>query len=1523
MSIAKSITRSLPLRALATGIQATTALTAASVTVAAGVAETLGKTAGSVTKVCVAAGTAPLRDGVKAISDELSRETLSRHCWHGDSRAWIEVRGLGDDGELGRLVLESMRAHPAVTSARLNYPLSRVVVGFEEAAASLRELCRVVADAEKHYRSTQDPYVRTPVPSLPGDGVVLATRAVTLAANAAGLGLAVSGRALRWPRVPISVLAGVVAVDYQPRLRGLLEDRIGAAATDTLMTLAVVAAETITQAPASLSVGLVMQTFKAAESRAAAHAWNHHEPRLALHADQLPIGPVRRPEPAAERADTRFALIQAISAGLVGASTRNLDMAATAALVATPKASRTAPEAFAAALGQGLADRHRVLPLRPEGLRRLSKVDAIVVDPRVLCTEKLRVARIAGAGPDELSAAWSRAQRVLENNGLRPGWHPVPGMDSGTTDCGIRALFLPAHDPFAAAVVAEAHRTGAELVSVDDGSLGELRPAFDDIRPLRKGAPNGSIDDALAGAVADLQAADRTVAVLSSLDGQAISSADVALGILPPHAAAGPAWHAHVLLPDLAAAWRMMSAIPAAREARRRGIEISGGASALGALLMLPGVRGLGPGPVTTGAAAGMLSGYLLARKIIGAQAPRPAAFHEWHAMSAEQVCKLLPSPDDPAQPATEHSTLATRAIAGGIHTAKRGARMTVGPAQAVGQFLGAVRAELSDPLTPMLALGATASAVLGSPVDAVMVGSVLTGNSVLAATQRLRAESRLNRLLALQIPPARKVVTGPGGQRGYRDVIAEQLQPGDVIEVRTHEVVPADARVIEEVDVEVDESALTGESLSVTKQVEATPGADLAERRCMLYAGTTVVAGTAVAVVTAVGADTQERRAAELVSGDLSTVGLQHQLSQLTNRAWPVSMTGGAVVTGLGLLRRQGLRQAVASGIAVTVAAVPEGMPLVATLAQQASARRLTQFGALVRIPRSVEALGRVDMVCFDKTGTLSENRLRVAKVRPARGCSADEVLRCAVHAAPATNGGPQVHATDVAIVAAAPSELAGNGDPPDAHLPFRSGRAFSASVSGTELTVKGAPEVVLAACGADGSEMDRMVSGLAADGLRVIAVARRQLDPQQARSVLDDPDDIAQFCHDGLSLVGFLGLSDTPRGPAAQLLADLHEHGLDVRLITGDHPITAAAIAQELGMSVTSDQIISGAQWDALSRKDQEKAVAERTIFARMTPENKVQIVQTLERSGRVCAMVGDGSNDAAAIRAATVGIGVVSHGSDPARVAADMVLIDGRIESLLPAILEGRQLWQRVQAAVSVLLGGNAGEVAFAIIGSAISGTSPLNTRQLLLVNMLTDALPAAALAVSKPRGQTSLDARGPDQRALWQAVGVRGATTAAAATAAWTMARFTGLPRRASTVGLVALVAAQLGQTLLDSHDWLVVVTALGSLAAMGTLISIPLVSQLLGCTPLGPVGWAQGLGSAAAATAAMAVLNRILDSTDAEPDPAGALPASDPRSPRPQHATAARKAPATARSAPRRSTKPADRPGRRSSTYSRR
>ncbi|BBZ37231.1 haloacid dehalogenase [Mycobacterium conspicuum] len=1499
----------MPLRFVASGVQATTTLARTGVEIAV----------------------IPVREGAKLLSGEISRETLSRNCWRNDSRAWIEVRGLGDDdsGELGRIVSDAILAHPGVTSVSLNHPLSRAVVDIDDPGFSLRDLCRTVEAAEKRCSEPKDESVFTR--SLPGDGVVLATRALTVAANAAGLGIALTGRALRVRPLPAAVSASVAFVDYQPWLRRALADRLGGPTTDTVLTLAAAAAQTLTQSPTSLALGLTMQSMKAAEVRAEAQSWAQHEPELARHADQPRPHPAPRPQPSrpVERAAGRFALLQALSAGAIGAGTRNLAMAATAVQVTTPKATRTTPEAFASTLGRGLADQHAVLPLRPESLRRLDKIDTIVIDPRILCSDTLRVARVRGEGgldDSELTAAWNRAQLMLEKNSLRPGWRALRGISGNRPNARVEALFLPAHEPLASAVVAEAHRTGAELISVDVESLDELRPAFDEIRPVKTGT-DSAIDAALAAAVFDLEQSGRTVAVLSSSGAQSISSASLMLGIKPKRGA--PPFNADLLLPDLAAAWRLLHALPAAKTAIQRGVGIAAGATAMGSLFLIPGVRGnLGSEVVNVGAAAGLMSGYLLARGILNAETPRPAAVHEWHAMSVEQVRRLLPAPDGDVPEMDQ-------------------APPNDSPLQSIWQLARAVRAELSDPLTPVMALGSAASAILGSPVDAILVGTVLTGNSILAAAQRLRAEKRLNVLLAQQTPPARLVVTGPDGQRVYRQVDAARLRPGDVIEVRTHEVVPADARLIEEVDVEVDESTLTGESLSVEKQVDATPGAPLAERRCMLFAGTTMVAGTAVALVTAVGADTQQRRAADLISGELSSdIGLQHQLGQLTNQALPVSITGGALVGALGLLRRTPLQHAVSSAIAIAVAAVPEGMPLVATLAQAASARRLTKFGALVRVPRSVEALGRIEVVCFDKTGTLSENRLRVSRVHPAPGGSEPDVLRCAAHAAPVTDGGPQLHATDAAIVEAA--EAAGVSDPNGnggvtAHLPFRSGRSFSASATGTELTVKGAPEVVLAACG-DITALDGTVADMAAGGLRVIAVARRTLTAQQAAAVKDNPDEIAEYCRDGLTLAGFLGLSDTPRPESAGVLSTLRSQGVGIKLITGDHPITAKAIAEELGLPVTAGQVITGAEWDALSRKEQERVVTERVIFARMTPENKVQIVQTLENAGVRTAMVGDGANDAAAIRAATVGIGVVAHGSDSAHLVADVVLVDGRIEALLEAVEEGRQLWRRVQAAVQVLLGGNAGEVIFAIIGSAITGTSPLNTRQLLLVNTVTDAFPAAALAVSKPRATVDSSLRGVDQPALWHAVALRAGTTAAATTAAWVMAGgalgipavpgmnalvgATGLPQRASTVALVALIATELGQTVVESQAPLVVLTALGSLGLVGGLISIPGVSQLLGCTPLDPLGWIEALGSAAVATLAVAALSRVFDDRELPEPPQRPQPPSQPpeppRSPGRPRATTTHRVAGTEHSGTRRSVKSADRPAAdRSSPYVRR
>lgn len=1428
------IPTSLLLRPATLGIRAASAVVGAAARSASATTEAVG----AITSAGLQVAALPIREATRVLSGESTTATLTRRCWRGENRAWIEVRGLSESADLGQRVLDALVVEPGVVSARLNRPLSRVVVelAVDDEQVSLNDLCRLIAGVERGYRraeGTAAPNGAAPATVLPGDGLLLMARGVMVGVNAAGLAIAVAGRALRLPQAPITVDAVAALANYQPWLRQQLAERIGRGPADTLLSLISTGARIATLSPATLAVDLALQGVKAAESAAAAQAWIRHEPHLARHADQAQVHvssrPVPLPEGAIDRHGRRAGYVQLFGAGLVGVLTRNVTTAATAAVVAGPKAMRTTTESFAATLSRSLVEQHSALPLRPEGVRRLDRVDAVLIDPRLLCTANAR--------------------------------HPL-----------------------ATALLAEARASGAELVTLDVEALGELRPAFDELAPVDIAADDEQLDDALAAALTARQQDGRTVAVLTSTGAQALASADVGLGILPDDAETAPPWEADLLLADLAGAWRVLHAIPAARAAAQRGISLSTGASTIGALLMVPGVRGGrgrgGPGPVTAGAASGLLSGYLLARQVARTPAPRPAPAYEWHAMSLEEVRAILPVPDA-ACAATE---------------------LDAAPPHMAWQFIKAVRAELSDPLMPVLALSSVATAMLGSPVDALMVSTVLIGNCMLAAAQQLQAENRLNRLLAQQTPPARTVE--PGTDR-YAEIVADRLIPGTVIEVRSNEVVPADARLIEATDLEVDESSLTGESLSVDKQTASTPGAELAERRCMLYAGTTVVAGTARAVVTAVGADTQARRAAELAAGDLPVVGLQHQLSQLMSRAFPASAGGGLMVGLLGMLRGGGLRLALGNAIAVAVAAVPEGMPLMATLAQHASAQRLTDSGALVRVPRSVEALGRVEVVCFDKTGTLSENRLRVTRVYPVSGHAHDDVLRCAANAAPAPEGDPHAHATDQAVTEAA-AGISDGGAPlwttPDAHLPFRSGRAFSASVLGRELMIKGAPEVVLSACTGLGPDSDAPVAELAASGLRVIAVAQRRLTAAQVKALADDPDTLAGLCQDGLTLTGYLGISDTPRAEAPQLLADLAERGVGIRLITGDHPVTATAIAAELGVPVTAEQVITGAQWNALSRKDQEQAVGERVIFARMSPENKVQVVQTLERSGRVCAMVGDGANDAAAIRAASVGLGVVARGSDSAHLTADIVLTDGRIGALTDAIDEGQRLWRGVQLAVTGLLGGNVGEVIFGVIGTALSGTSPLNNRQLLLMNMLTDALPATAVAVSTPAGSSHRVVHGIDERSLMRSVAVRGAITGAAASAAWGMASLSPVPgraQRAATVALITLVTTELAQTLVDSHAPLVLLTAAGSFAAFAAMISLPGISQLLGCVPVGPLGWSQALGATGAAVLAIAAAPHVLPAGRSESPQADTDTGSEPiasvavlRSPVAQEASAA-------------------------------
>jgi cation-transporting P-type ATPase I len=443
-------------------------------------------------------------------------------------------------------------------------------------------------------------------------------------------------------------------------------------------------------------------------------------------------------------------------------------------------------------------------------------------------------------------------------------------------------------------------------------------------------------------------------------------------------------------------------------------------------------------------------------------------------------------------------------------------------------------------------------------------------------------------------------------------------------------------------------------------------------------------------------------------------------------------------------------------------------------------------------------------------------------------------------------------LQATDAAVV-----NRAGSQPKRDRELPFRAGRAYAAGLDGRTLAVKGGPEIVLSACveGEDDATREALlthVHDMATRGLRVIAVAEKTVT--DADLAIAEKSGLEPLCGNGLQLLGFLGITDTPRADAKELLVGLARRDIGVRVITGDHPATARAIARQIGLEVSDDCIITGARWERLSIAERAEVVKTNVIYARMSPEQKVQIVQQISNSGVVTAMVGDGANDAAAIRAAAVGVGVSSHGSDPARGAADVVLTEGRVGRLLEAIEEGHRLWQQAQAAVAMLLGGNAGEVAFNVYGTMVRGIAPLTARQILLVNILTDVFPTTAVAVSAVRNMRPPSERGINKEDLAETVAIRAAATTVGASLSWSMATFTRAnPQRAATVGLVGLVTTQLGQTLLESRDPLVIGTCVGTFAALFGLITTPGLSQLVGCVPLGPLAWFEGLAPAVGLT----------------------------------------------------------------------
>ncbi|MEU6037350.1 cation-translocating P-type ATPase [Actinomadura sp. NPDC047616] len=1459
-----------------------------------------------------------------------------RRVWSCEGRACIELHGHAvgrarEAVELRRAVGAAVRRLEGVNWAQVNAVTGEIMCAFDEDSLPVDRLVAVIAAVEKDHEVPDRPF---PMSAHPADRAPVTAETIALVTDCAAFTLAATGRLTRAPRLPGVFRMVLPWVDHQPRLRGLLESRLGPHGTDMVLAVGNAAMHGLTQEPAGLAVDVLHRVVLIAELNARRAAWLGWHPRLCAaglpHESPLRAErPVPLPEGPVEKAADRSALATFGGAAAVLGLTRDPGMAAGLIMATVPRAARLGRAGFAAMLDRQLS-RDGVVPLDGSCYRRLDRVSAVVVDAPVLCVDDLEI--LSADDP----STWRTAARLLEHD---------PGLDGRADDEGLRLERLEDVDtegmrvrvvdadgtarggavvghrlhPLAEAVLTAARDSDARVLLTENASTAELMPLADDALDHR--VP-------LVEHVRRLQQEGHGVLVLTAADDDAALAADVGVGVVrrppaPPrgddagrlHDGAVVCWGSDLICTGgLEQAWRVMVAVRAAREASKRAVRLATGGSALGALLVVTGRRTTAPfnlAPMHSAALVALLGGVVSARRLAARPAPQPLPRVQWHALdpraAAEQALALRPAP--PAEKPSRPRLPIPVPLPDGVG---RRAGMFADVARAVGH-------ELRDPLTPVLVLGAAASAVVGSGVDAGLVGGVMAGNALISGVQRARAERALRDLLLDQRPPVRRVRVD-GDRRPWDDplvrrcepvptdsVPAAELRAGDVIVLGPSDLVPADARLLAADDLEVDEASLTGESLPVTKSVEAVPGAELAERSCMLYQDTTVLTGRAYAVVVATGAATQAGRAAALAGRGAAPSGVQAQLNELTRVALPVTGLSGALVGALGLLRGASVRQAVSSGVAVAVAAVPEGLPLVATVAQLAAARRLSRRNVLVRSSRTLGTMGRVDTLCFDKTGTLTEGRLRVTTLSGPEGeaqfdsALGRRVLTAAARACPQGSGaeGPR-HATDRAVLDAAAAHLGGDDGWRLVHeTPFEPSRGFSAATGWDgdrpTLVVKGAPEVVMERCDrvvsgaatkaltAEGRDKSRgVVRDLAERGLRVLAVAEARPDASR----LDEGR--AALNGERLTLVGFVGIADPPRRDAADAIRTLTEAGIRVVVITGDHPATAQAIAAELGVP-HADRVLTGAELDRLSDRHRAARIAHTSVFARVGPEHKVRIVHALRRAGRVVAMTGDGANDAAAIRLADVGIGLSAGDSAAARSAADLILPGSDLPGITEALMEGRMLWQSVRNAVSILVGGNAGEIAFTVYGTAVGGRAPLSTRQLLLVNTLTDMMPALAVALAPPNGDGERPARrGPFGDPLHEAIAARGFVTALGSILAWQIGRLTGRRRRAGTMGLAALVITQLAQTLqMGRHSPAVLATCAASVLVLAVVIETPGLSHFFGSVPLGPGAWAVVLGSAAVAAAVSVFGPRLLRRLPALKVPALKVPApkgAAPKSP---------------------------------------
>ena len=624
--------------------------------------------------------------------------------------------------------------------------------------------------------------------------------------------------------------------------------------------------------------------------------------------------------------------------------------------------------------------------------------------------------------------------------------------------------------------------------------------------------------------------------------------------------------------------------------------------------------------------------------------------------------------------------------------------------------------------------------------------------NAIMGVYQEGKAEKALDALKNLSAPHARVIRDG-----GETVIDAADLVPGDIIKLEAGDFVPADARLIHSTSLKSEESALTGESVPSEKDAtaEVAENAPIGDRTNMVFSGCSITYGTALAVVTGTGMNTEMGKIANLLDGEGDTqTPLQKKLAQLGKYLGVMALAACGIIFVVGILNDIPVLEIFMTSVSLAVSAIPEGLPAIVTIVLSIGVQRMVKKNALIRRLPAVETLGSASIICSDKTGTLTQNRMTLVKAYMDGSDALEEIstenseavrallLRgalCCDGSVVFNADGTEQHLgdpTETSIVLAAhkngmPKDEINKQYPRVAGIPFDSDRKLMTTVNVMDgknvVIVKGAFDMLAARCvKGDLETAKRITEEMSENALRVLAIACKTVD-----TVPENPT--SEELENGLTFLGLVGMIDPPRPECKVAVATCHRAGIKPVMITGDHVVTASAIARELGILTEGDMAITGAQLDAMNDSELDATVEKISVYARVSPENKIRIVKAWQRKGQVVSMTGDGVNDAPALKAADIGCAMGITGTDVAKGAADMTLTDDNFATIVDAVREGRGIYANIKKVVGFLLGTNIGEVITVFLAMLFWHETPLLSMQLLWINLVTDSLPAIALGM----------------------------------------------------------------------------------------------------------------------------------------------------------------------------------------------